>query len=166
MSGASEVRLNLDGLKGLKKLFQDASKVSVDVGIFKQNDARTDPLGVADSTSNVEIGFKHEFGVGSEGVPQRSFLWVPLSGRLAKVIEENRAGLEDTLVSEGPAAVANDLGLMGEGIVDEAFDTGGWGSWAPNSPKTVAIKGHGQPLIDTTQLRESVSSRVVKKGRS
>ena len=61
----------------------------------------------------------------------------------------------------------------GEKRIDEAFETGGFGTWAPNSPITIHgskpdksgkkfIKGKksDQPLIDIGGLRQSIGSRV------
>jgi hypothetical protein len=45
--------------------------------------------------------------------------------------------------------------------VQEAFDTRGFGSWKPNAPETVELKGSDAPLIDSAQMRHAVDSRAV-----
>ena len=55
------------------------------------------------------------------------------------------------------------LGLYAESFIKQAFSSGGFGRWAPNKPNTIAQKGSDKPLIDTAQLRRSITSDVVKK---
>ena len=54
------------------------------------------------------------------------------------------------------------LGSAGVRLVNEAFETSGWGEWLPNSPLTIAQKGSAMPLIDTGKLRQSITYEVEK----
>jgi len=73
------------------------------------------------------------------------------------------------------------VGVAAENIVQEAFETAGWGTWAANAYATILAKAkgnifkrkqqaasdvfeggrHTSPLIDTGQLRRAIASRVV-----
>ena len=59
-------------------------------------------------------------------------------------------------------SVAMMLGGAGVRLINEAFETSGWGNWAPNSPLTIAQKGSAMPLIDTGKLRQSITYEVQK----
>lgn len=114
--------------------------------------------------TNPEIAAKSEFGV---GVPRRSMLRMPLHVKGDEIVKKSRddarAQLKD--VARNPQKVAKKvlarLGIEAEGVIQDAFDTRGFGSWAPNAPATIALKGSDSPLIDTAQLRHAVDSRVV-----
>lgn len=153
MSGS--VSLNTLGLQAFKRQLKKAESARVEVGIFSDHADRQ-----GDGPNNVEIGAKHEFGSVSEGIPQRSFLDMPLRTELPDVVRAEHTQLEKSFVEDGPKAMLEQVGFMGEAVVQDAFDTGGFGTWPANSPMTVFLKGSNQPLIDTTQLRKSVSSRV------
>ena len=149
------VTLNTKGLQAFKRQIKAAGKSVAEVGIFQNHNARSDT-----DLTNSEIGAKNEFGSLSEGVPERSFLRMPLMTELPEIIEAESAQLEKAFVEDGPKAVLEQIGFMGEAAIQQAFDSAGFGTWPANSPMTVFMKGSNKPLIDTTQLRESVSSRV------
>ncbi len=114
----------------------------------------------ADKT-NAEIGAEHEFGVVSRHLPARSFLWMPLSLHLNDAIQA-KASVFNRLMSlaEIPKMYAT-LGILGENVVQAAFQTGGFGQWQKLSQETIDRKGSEKILIDTAQLRKSITSRVV-----
>lgn len=116
--------------------------------------------------SNADIGLIHEKGVKSKKIPRRSFLEYPLTTKLPAAMNKVGKALMDDLNSENLEKTYKQLGLVGEGIVLKAFGTRGYGTWPKNSPATIARKGSSQPLIDTAQLRKSISSQVVKKGEA
>ena len=111
--------------------------------------------------TNAEIGLIHEKGSLTLGIPRRSFLEMPLvlksEGLMAirnKIWSAFIAG-EETKARLRSAYV--ELGHMAERIVQAAFESRGFGHWQINE-KT----GRGT-LIDTGQLRRSITSDVVAK---
>ena len=54
-------------------------------------------------------------------------------------------------------------GIAGENLIDEAFDTGGFGTWPPISQNTAKKKGNDKILIETDQLHKSRVSKVINK---
>lgn len=61
------------------------------------------------------------------------------------------------------------LELLGELLVDyetEAFDTGGFGTWAPLDPATIAAKGSSRPLVDTGALLKELTGGSDTSGES
>ena len=141
-----------------------ATKFVARVGVLGQKGA-TEHAGT--KKTNASIGLLHEKGSISLNIPQRSFLQMPLV-RNAKEIFVNSRIIEKWIVAAISAGknpkeawykAYKDLGFIGEQTVQHAFEQSGPG-WAPNSPVTIAAKGSDKPLIDTGELRRSVTSEV------
>lgn len=147
----SSVTLNTQGLQALKRKLKTAEGARAEVGIFSSHDARDD------GESNATIGYKNEYGI---GVPIRSWLEMPIKTELPKIVRNDSAELADAFVKYGAKAMLERVGFMGEAAIQDAFNTGGFGTWPANSEWTLQFKRGDKPLIDTTQLRQSVSSRV------
>ena len=133
--------------------------------------------------------FRHHFGVNIKketthiNIPARSFLQMPLTKNggadFRKKIKKYAGDgqfIEDLLsVAEDPNKVAYEtayfLGVAALELIQEAFDTSGWGEWAPDSELTISnkIKNEKQrdtakPLIDTGHLRSRITFEVEKNG--
>lgn len=159
MNGQTRIVADLSQLEALVK--ELGGQYVARVGILGSN------AGTAHSDTgltNSELGVIHEFGSLSRNIPPRSFLRMPLELKQEEIIQgmasyRTQKSLEDGEIKR----VYRDLGLYAEGFVKQAFATGGFGQWAPNKPSTVAQKGSDKPLIDTAQLRRSITSDVIKK---
>ena len=162
----------------LKKL--DDGKYKIQVGIFGNKDLRKDSKGKG--PTNAEIGYVHEMGSVSRHIPRRSFLLDTFTNHQAEL----NAGLKplaDALFKEGKVDLFLDkAGQAAVLLVQTAFFTSGWGSWAPNAYSTLMakLKGsllrrkqqaaevmfegatHAMPLISTGQLWQSIAARAVK----
>lgn len=111
--------------------------------------------------TNAEIGAKHEFGSLSEGIPRRSFLNDPLVEKRKDFVKAEAKIIADNLAEKnGIKKIFRKAGAKAEEIIQQAFATGGFGKWAPLSEKTIDQKGSSSILIDTAQLRKSISSEV------
>ncbi len=128
----------------------------VHVGVLAGKNARQG------TGTNAEIGAKHEFGI--DGMPQRSFLKVPISDNLEKYLTKAGALDQNTVLKEAMAAnslvpLMKKVGITAEKIVSDAFASSGFGKWTPWK-----IPGYenntGQVLVDTQQLRNSITSEV------
>lgn len=119
----------------------------------------------ASTLTNVQIGIAMEYGIknktsGGWQVPARSFLWMPLSMHLMDAVN-SKAGVINKYLNMAQVHKCYELlGIIGENVVQEAFKTGGFGTWAKLSPITIARKGSDKILIDTGQLRKAITSRV------
>lgn len=113
--------------------------------------------------SNAEVGAVHEYGAPARGIPARSFLREPISDNLDKEIEKSGALDKEVLkqvIKDGSTLPwMKKIAVLAEGIVAEAFDSGGFGKWKqwknPNYTNNA-----GQLLVDTKQLRDSITSEV------
>lgn len=135
------------------------SNATVKVGILGEKNSRSG------SMTNAQIGAMHEFGTTT--IPKRSFLREPISDNLDK--ELKKAGLLDKkviakIIKESSAAeLLAQVGILAEGIIADAFATGGFGKWP--AWKTKGYENNtGNILVDTQQLRNSITSEVVENG--
>lgn len=118
-----------------------------------------------DDETNASIGARHEFGSASGKLPRRSFLKDPLliAGQEAML----EAGVDEAVGAflMGDSTRDTVMEKLAEGAelaIDGAFDTGGYGTWEPLAPSTIAAKGHPEILVESFQLRESVTHRITK----
>lgn len=153
-----EVRFNLDGLEKFKKSLKDTYVARV--GILGSDVART---GIG-AISNSEIGLIQMFGTLDGKIPPRDFLVTPIQKYKREILQGMaNSKAKEALESGDFKRVFQLLGAKAEEYVQKAFETAGFGQWAPNAPSTIAAKGSSAPLINTGQLRRAVSSDVAKK---
>jgi phage gpG-like protein len=139
----------------------------VKVGIFGKKNSRTKDgkkNGEESSMTNAEVGAIHEFGSFERHVPQRSFLRMPLTLDAARIIQEASVRMLQLLADGKIVLVLQRLGTACEKAVERAFDSGGFGTWEKLKPSTIMRrKKHSTSiLIDTSQLRRSIASKVEK----
>jgi phage gpG-like protein len=124
------------------------------------NAGRNRPKGKFDASTNAAIGAIHEFGVPGK-MPQRSFLRMPITEQLQKELESHGAfGPEELkkVVKEGSTVPwLHRIAVVAEKIVGDAFATGGFGKWRPSDMKYKTVH---QTLVETQQLRNSITSEV------
>ena len=148
----------------LRELEHSADYV-VRVGIMGQKNSRPDG-----HQTNADIGFVHEYGKPKTAyrpaIPKRSFLRLPLRVKSELIIQEVQLYIE-FMKKKGKLSLMEILvnfGIACERAIDNAFETGGFGSWKKNTPYTIAHKRGGtKPLIDLGFLRKSITSEVVKR---
>jgi hypothetical protein len=129
----------------------------VQVGIFGAHTNRKDSKG----NTNADVGAANEFGTSK--IPKRSWLRDPIfqnSEQILKYVQT--AGALRKLAAGKKIEVLADLGIACENAIERAFDSAGFGQWAPNASSTIRRKGSDSPLIDTKQLRFAVASAVVQ----
>lgn len=164
------IEYNNIGLRKLQKLLKDDQPMA-NVGILGQNDTRSSG-GLTfeqvkaltkkfnpEENSNASIGMKHEFG--NDGLPIRSFLRQPIIEQMQRYLDKTGPISED-LIKEmirtgSMAPYIKKLGVLAETIIADAFDTGGFGKWKPSNMK---YKHNQQTLVETQQLRNSITSEV------
>ena len=163
-----EQRLNLDGLDQLLKALKDRSKPFIRIGILganattphiTKNEDGTDKVG----STNAQIGAAHEYG--TERLPQRSFLRVPLKKHLNKSLEASGALDKRTfenVIKEGSIIPwLTKVSIVAEGCVASAFNTADDGTWPESN---MDKKKNHQTLVETQQLRNSITSEIKRGG--
>lgn len=115
-----------------------------------------------DGMSMVRLGAIHEFGAPRSGIPERSFLRVPLRAaqkELGNIFAKLMKQVADGELTFDQAL--NQIGAKGASISQEAISAG----IAPaNAQSTVDSKGSSKPLIDTGALRQAITWVVRDKG--
>lgn len=178
---AGTVGINTDGLGALREQLAKASSKRLHVGVLGGNDARNGDESKGYIPGNAEIGAIHEFGVvggaspfkqpgiskvpiknPSINLPERSFLRMPLITKLPEaIIAQGRAAWRRAIIEKGVTFALRNLGVLAESVVQDAFKTGGFGTWAKLKKSTIRRKGSAAILIDKAELRQSITSRVV-----
>lgn len=124
------------------------------IGVL-QDSART-PVG---ESNNASIGAKHELGV--ENMPQRSWLRMPIINYLERYLKKAGAlkpeVLREIIKSGSLKPWMSKIMISAEAVVAEGFDSGGFGLWKPSNMK---LKKNHQTLVETQQLRNSVTSVI------
>jgi len=151
----TEIKFNIGSLNNLRS--ELAAGYKAKVGVIGSQAVRASDTG---EFNNAEIGIVHEMGSEYLGIPARSFLRMPLEMKRKELVMFSRKNghlIEQGKIKEFFALI----GIKAEQIIQNAFATRGYGQWAANAPATIAAKGSSAPLIDTGELRKSISSEVI-----
>ena len=159
--GSSEVSPNLD-LAGLGAVQEFGARIKV--------------------TDKMRGYFAYAFGINLKKstteivIPARSWLQKPIerSAELRKKIRKKAELTKDEIsLTEEFIAEYGESGILKElayavatsslEIIDEAFETKGFGEWANNSTLTVRGKGSAEPLIDTGRLRGAITYEIEER---
>lgn len=162
MAVTTKIEFNLKGLENLRREVGSAHKTRV--GILGSHAARTEP---GSPLNNAEIGVIQMFGSITKNIPARDFLFFPIQSHQREIIHDMQASAVKNAVVAGD--FKNVYGLLGAAALKwvlAAFDTSGFGQWAPNAPSTVDKKGSARPLIDIGELRRACTSDVVSRSKA
>lgn len=118
---------------------------------------------------NKSTNYAEDFEVGPYkiNIPQRSFLEQPLKEKLPNEIKKIKQEIfKETFQKMKPRELLTRIGAKAVEIVQNAFDTGGYGQWASltSATKRYKAKKHLSPQIlrATGQLAKSISFKVIK----
>lgn len=121
------------------------------------------PAGKAGSDL-VSIAIWNHYGTRGGGwggpIRARPFLMQAIRGNRKKYLEFLRSSSSGLIRGESSlGSVLAKLGAMAQGDIQKEITSG---SFAPNSPVTIALKGSSRPLIDTGRLRNSITWEIKK----
>ena len=112
--------------------------------------------GVMDSKNATKAAI-NEYGTSK--IPQRPFMRTAVS-RHGKSWGEKSAKAVQSVMKGMPISQATELvGMQMKADISSTLTNG---PWTPNSPVTIAKKGSSRPLIDTGELRASITYKVEK----
>lgn len=153
---------NDKGLMDLIKSFTNPPKVKI--GVLGDKISRTKDLAIKGGDAkltNAEIGAIHEYGTSQ--TPQRSWLRQPLIEQLETYLEQAGAFTKESVISimreKSLNGFMRKVGVTAERVIQDGFDSGGFGKWPPSDMRR---KKNKQTLVETQQLRNSVTSEVIK----
>ena len=146
----------------LNKLVENLSKkLFVDIGVLGETNKT-----VEGGLTIAGIGAVHEFGTDKAGrsndisIPERSFIRMPLETGQDSIEKTIEPKIKQYIAEENIEGLFKLIGIAGEARIKEAFETAGFGTWEANAPSTIKSKGSDSPLIDTGELRKSITSKV------
>jgi hypothetical protein len=139
----------------LLQTIDDLSNYSIKVGILGDGTMHGD-----DEATVLLIATVHEFGVAVKGIPERSFIRAGFDYYRSRIEEESEELLKQVIYQGLPASTFFDaLGQIMVGFIQTYLTDL---SYPPLQPSTIARKGSSNPLIDTGQLRDSITYEVVE----
>lgn len=122
-------------------------------------------VGILGDAKNATIGAVHEFGAPARGIPQRSFLRVPIADHLEEELEKSglldKEDLDEVIKSGNMAPWVKKIGAAALAVIDDAFESSGDGKW-PKWKKPGYKNQGGMLLVDTGQLRQSITMEVTE----
>ncbi len=104
----------------------------------------------------------HEHGSPLWQVPPRPIIEPALDNSKELVADQLKIAAQTALSGKDPTDNLKKAGMVGQDIVGDWF-TNPLNRWPQNSPKTIAEKGSSRPLIDTDNLRNSITYVVKEK---
>lgn len=123
---------------------------TVDVGIIDAGQHASGDATVA------QIGMWNEFG--TERIPERSFFRSTVQEEEKHIVSLQRKLLKS--ISDGKITTDKALALLGEFLSDKIRRKIVALNEPPNAPSTIKAKGSSNPLVDTGQLKNSVTYEV------
>ena len=144
------------GLKGFLERFREIGKPKVYIGVpASKNGMHEGGINMATLLA------LHVLGAPSRGIPQRDPLRPPLIANAQRYTDLLAIGLKNAL-SDGtdPKLVYEKIGIVATNDVYDYFVTG---NFKPLSEKTIKAKGSSKPLIDSEELRSSITYEVRQK---
>ena len=144
------------GLKGFLERFREIGKPKVYIGVPASKN------GMHDGGINMATLLAlHVLGAPSRGIPQRDPLRPPLIANAQRYSDLLALGLKNALANgTDPKLVYEKIGIVAANDVKDYFITG---NFKALSEKTIKAKGSSKPLIDTGELRNSISYEVRNK---
>jgi len=140
--------------KDLNQMIKVLKKIQVKVGITADKNKPYE-----NGLNTASVGVLHEFGNEAMHIPQRSFIREPLKDNMSRIKKQFHKEAQQVILGKQSHKVASGrIGALGVSIILERFKSNNWKS---NSPLTELLKGSNKPLINTGQLRQSISYEVV-----
>lgn len=131
-----------------------ASKATVRVGVLTDAPKKKRES-VSGKYSLVEVAAVHEYGAPAARIPQRSFIRAPVDEHAADIARLQKVLLAQ--VVEGKIELKPALDAMGSKIAAWCQNAISDGIAPALAPATVAKKKSSKPLVDTGQLKSSIT---------
>ena len=138
------------GWPGQRTLHRPVNHIRGTIGGVRARPKPREPLDVA------RLAIIHEFGSPKNNLPARPVMR-QTNQRHARELQPILAGMLRRIYAGRilPSKALAQLGVFWEGKIKQTFRDG---VFAPLRPATIARKGSSKPLIDSGQLRQSVTS--------
>ena len=142
-----------DPLQKMRAAIAKLARKQVLVGVPEDDSSRK-----AGEVSNAALVYLHTHGSPLQHIPARPIIEPAIEASkdliTAKLGDAARAALDGKAAQTEQAL--NQAGMLGRNAAIRWF-TDPRNGWAPNSPATIEQKGSDRPLIDTAQMRRSIT---------
>ena len=155
-----EVRETDKQLQAVQKSIKELKKTDVLVGIPQEKAGREQ-----NDITNAELLYIHTNGSPANNIPPRPVVEPAIQDSKEEIGTLLKEAILKALEGDTGGAMAGmeKAGLQGENAAKGWF-TNPKNNWAGNAESTIKQKGSSRPLIDTAQLRNSITYVVKKKG--
>lgn len=155
-----EVRETDKQLQAVQKSIKELKKIDVLVGIPQEEAGREQ-----NDITNAELLYIHTNGSPANNIPPRPVVEPAIQDSKEEISTLLKEAILKALEGDTGGAMAGmeRAGTQGENAVKGWF-TNPKNGWAENAESTKKKKGSSKPLIDTGQLRKSITHAVKKKG--
>lgn len=142
------------GVQGLLERIAALGEPKVYIGIPSSTNPRQG------ASNNATIAATHELGAPTRGIPARPFLIPTMQNNADKYVQLMAQGFRNALQDKGKAdEVYEKIGLVASSDVKEYIVSG---QFVPLKESTIDRKGSSKPLIDTSEMRNSISYEIKK----
>ena len=154
-----EIRTTDRQIQAVQKSIKELKKIDVLVGVPQEETDRRE-----ESITNAELLYIHTNGSPANNIPPRPIIEPAIQDAKEEIGILLKEAILKALEGDTDSAVAGmeKAGLQGENAAKGWF-TNPKNNWTANAESTIKQKGSSRPLIDTAQLRKSIT-HVVKKG--
>lgn len=155
---AVNIKVRKDITKQVKKNLLDFSKLDLLVGVPQE---KTEREGNSEPITNAELMFIHTNGSPIRNIPKRPTIEPTIEENKERISEMFKTAVNKILDNKGDGRA--DLEKIGLWTVNKIKAKFGSDELVPNAPSTIAQKGDNNPLIDTGQLRNSITYVIRRK---
>lgn len=114
-------------------------------------------VGFPTGSTNVDKAIWNEFGT-SRGIPERPFMRNSMRNNLSKYMNALKSSA--TSIMNGRSTTRQNLMKLGVLAASDIQDEIKSLKSPPNAPSTIKAKGSSNPLIDTGEMRQSVTWKI------
>lgn len=156
----AEVRETDKQLQAVQKSIKELKRIDVLVGVPQEEAGREQ-----NDITNAELLYIHTNGSPANNIPPRPIVEPAIQDSKEEIGTLLKEAILKALEGDTGGAIAGmeKAGIQGENAVKGWF-TNPKNGWAENAESTKKRKGSSKPLIDTGQLRKSITHVVKKKG--
>jgi len=148
-------------VKAVKEAMDELLRHDVLVGITQESNGRAAEGSVA--ATNAELLFIHTNGSPINGIPARPVIEAAIEHEKEQISSLIKAAADAATSGDkaGVKAALERAGTQGANIARGWF-TNPANHWKALKPKTVKRKGSSRPLIDTGEMRKSITYKITR----
>lgn len=148
----------IDKTNEIEKSLRELKNKSVLVGIPEEKATRPEDRTI----NNAELAYIHTNGSPIRGIPARPFIQPAIEKNSTPIGAQLGEAIKKTLTGGDSEPSLRKAGIIGQNV-SRGWFTNPDNGWAPNTPRTIAKKGSDKPLIDTAEMRKSITFVVREK---